>query len=226
MFSGRESMGIVHPPAASQRRPAVWARPSRASRLAIAVVGAVNASSENPPMAPRDGTAARNAARTEERGADWGVSERLTDTAHPAAKVLDRGLAWRLATAARPVLGPAHGVALEHGLAVLAVAVAGAPRLGVVVRARVELDEIELMALGEGDRRLGELRGPLVLVGIEVSPHREGDAIDGVPAERGGDPLACVHSSANVVSAMRSRSRAARTLLSVSVASSIGRSCA
>src|SRR5712691_10330472 len=64
MFSGRDSAGIVQPPAASHRRPAVCATPSRASRFAIALVFATKASSENPPIAPREGTAARNAARS------------------------------------------------------------------------------------------------------------------------------------------------------------------
>ena len=88
-------------------------------------------------------------------------------------------------------------------MTVLPVAIARAPRFGVVVGARVVLDQIELMALGEGDRGLRQLRRALVLVGVEVPPHRERDAVDGVPAQRGGDALSGVQSSANVVSAMR-----------------------
>jgi hypothetical protein len=70
------------------------------------------------------------------------------------------------------------------------------------VRARVVLDEVELVPLREGDRRLGQLRRTFVLVGVEVTPHRERHAIDRVATERRGDALGGVHSSANVISLM------------------------
>src|SRR5439155_16149076 len=109
-------------------------------------------------------------------------------------------------------------------MTVLPVAIARAPRFGVVVGARVVLDQIELMALGEGDRRLRQPRCAFVLVGVEVPPHGERNAVDRMPAQRGGDALPRVHSSANVASAMPCVPSAARALGSVSVASSIGRS--
>src|SRR5205823_4565606 len=63
MASGPDVTGMVHPPAASHRRAPVCAIPSAASRRGIARSPAVNASSEKPPIAPRSGTAAMNAAR-------------------------------------------------------------------------------------------------------------------------------------------------------------------
>src|SRR5207249_11581116 len=93
---------------------------------------------------------------------------------HPVRRLLERRLANGLPPYAPPVLGLPYGVAVQDRTAVLAVAVTRAPRLGVVVRARVVFDQVELMPLGERDRRLGKLRGALVLVRIEVTPHREG----------------------------------------------------
>src|SRR5213078_3291260 len=117
-----------------------------------------------------------------------------------------------------------HGVALEHRMAVLAVSITRAPRLGVVVRARVVLDQVELMPLRERDRRLRQLRRTFVLVRIEVAPDRERHAVDFLPTECAGYAFARVHSSAKVVSVIRSRSSALRTRGSVSTASSSGRS--
>src|SRR5439155_3647186 len=96
--------------------------------------------------------------------------------------------------------------------------------LGVVVRARVVLHETEPVTSREGDRRLGEPLRALVLVGVEVSPHGERHSVDRIAPQPAQDPLALVHSCANVVSVMASRSRAARARASVSVASSTGRS--
>src|SRR5881397_1795769 len=88
-------------------------------------------------------------------------------------------------------------------MTVLPVAIARAPRFGVVVGARVVLDQIELMALGEGDRRLRQPRCAFVLVGVEVPPHPERNAVDRMPAQRGGDALPRVHSSANSIGRSR-----------------------
>src|SRR5207245_10253134 len=95
-----------------------------------------------------------------------------------------------LARDPRPRIGAGERVAAERWVARTAVGVGRAPRLGVVVRSRVVLHQIEAMSLGEGDRRLRELRSALVLVRIEVAPHRERDAVHALAAERSGHALA------------------------------------
>jgi len=150
----------------------------------------------------RTSEALENSERREDRRDERRVREDLADQAQAVQELLERGLADGFATDARPVLGIPHGVALQHRMAVLAVAVPGSPRLGVVMRARVVFDQVELMPLGERDRRLRELRRSLVLVRIEVPPHRERGVVDGVAAERSGDALERLHRSAKVVSVM------------------------
>ena len=100
------------------------------------------------------GKALENAERGEDRRDERGVGENLAHEAHTAEELLERGLAHRFASNARPILGLAHRVALEHGVPVFSVAVPRAPWFGVVVRARVVLDQVELVPLGERDRRL------------------------------------------------------------------------
>src|SRR5207237_7205429 len=91
------------------------------------------------------GEALENAEWGEDRRDERGVGEDLAHKAHTVEELLESGLAHRSTSDARPILGLAHRVALEHGVPVFAVAVPRAPRFGVVVRARVVLDQVELM---------------------------------------------------------------------------------
>src|SRR3982074_1421146 len=172
----------------------------------------------------RSREALEHAAWREDRRDERSGPKALADEAHPVEELLERGLADGLAADARPILGLSGGVALEDRAAAPSVAGARAPRLGVVVRTGVVLDEIELVSLRERDRRLGQFRRTFVLVRVEVAPHAERDAIDRVAAECECHAFARVHTAANVVSATWSRSRASRTRGSVSTASSNGRS--
>ena len=128
--------------------------------------------------------------RSEDRGEQRRIRQDLTDQAKPVQHLAERRLAHRLAPDAGPLLVPGHRVPLECRRSIARVAVARAPGLGVVVGSRIELDEIELMPLGERDGRLGKPRRAFVLVGIEVPPHRERNAIDLMAGEREGDALA------------------------------------
>ena len=150
------------------------------------------------------------------------LSDRYIFTALARAGV--RGIE-RHRTDPLPGLVLRESVAREHGVPVGAVAVPRAPWLGVVMRTRVVLHEIEAVAARERDGRFGELRRALVLVREEVPPHREGNTVGRLAAERPRHSFARVHlAAANVTSSMPPRSSARRTRGSVSVASSMGRS--
>src|SRR3982074_2775652 len=95
----------------------------------------------------RSREALEHAAWREDRRDERSGPKALADEAHPVEELLERGLADGLAADARPILGFSNGIAIKDGAAVLSVAVARAPRLGVVVRAWVVLDEIELVSL-------------------------------------------------------------------------------
>ena len=131
------------------------------------------------PGEPLEDAEGREDGREERR-----LRQDLADQTKPVEQLAERRLAHRLAADAGPVLGLRDGVPHEPGTPIATVAVARAPRLRVVMRPRIELDEVELMPLGEGDRRFGELRRAFVLVRIEVPPHRERDAIDVVAGQR------------------------------------------
>src|SRR5207244_4955104 len=107
-----------------------------------------------------------------------------------------------------------------------AIGALASPRLGVAVGSRVVFHQIQTVPLGERDRRLGERRRSLVLIGVEVAPYGEWDAIDAFAAQRPCHTLAGIHSAANVVSVIASRPISVRTCASVNVASSSGRSFA
>ena len=75
-----------------------------------------------------------------------------------------------------------------------------APRLGVVLRARVVLQQVQIVLPDKRHQPLGEIElPPRLLLAIEVPPHRERRAIEDVAAHRGIDALPRGRSHAAIV---------------------------